>query len=574
MLKGLAGRARATPGASVLAMVFAMAVAAVGAAAASAMALPVTPSPGERSLEPRQMQSDVHFLTATLLQAHPALADERARNAFIARAGALEAKLSEPLPAWQFFSKANALAASLGDAHTTFWLPDEAGTLPIEFTWASDGVVLTRVLDPDLAVRPGDEIMSLGGRTPEQLLADLQGWIPHNNPYWLRAQAGRYLANGYVLRGLGLQSADSVAVVVRRPGARLIEAAVPVWSGLTVFSLASLQDDASGRTASPAQEAGLRPGDRIVAVGDQPVDSSDGFAAALQAQAQRAHEGGESAVTLRIVRRGEPLTLKLRPMAVQEAGSPGGQPGIVYKAGVVFGASSPGERSWFGWTVNRAAGYGLFWLDRCSDTTEYRQAVDAFFAAVRNAGVRRVAIDLRRNGGGNSMVVAAFLKYIPHGTLRAGSGWTRPSPQLKQQRSVWERLFMQVGHAVFGGRWFPWPIQPRAPRSELFSGQVLVLTGWGTFSSAADFAAMLSDNRLATVVGAPTGANPTEYGDTLSFNLPGAGWAFSVSSTRFVRPDPARNSQDAVYPDLPVPTMVRDLQAGRDPVVAWLEAGQ
>jgi len=51
------------------------------------------------------------------------------------------------------------------------------------------------------------------------------------------------------------------------------------------------------------------------------------------------------------------------------------------------------------------------------------------------------------------------------------------------------------------------------------------------------------------------------------------GWNFSVSTTRFVRPDPARDPADALYPDVFIPTTMRDIREGRDPVLEWLRHG-
>ncbi|MBE3574210.1 MAG: PDZ domain-containing protein [Firmicutes bacterium] len=540
------------------------------------------PLPGEQLLQPQQMLADLRHISATIQEVHPALADRAARAGFAARAQALEAQLQRPQPAWRFFALANGLVNSLEDAHTHLWVPDAGGMLPIRLTWAEDGAVVTGVLDPTLPVRAGDQLVSLGGRSPEQLLAALDGWIPHGNPYWVKALAGQYLTNTLVLQGLGLVSApdplqpetvqpETVQIVVRRrppaaeagAAAALITAEVPVWSGLTVVQTLPITDLA-GRSVSPAAEAGLRPGDHILKMGGEPVASLADFSRLLQQYGRE-----DRPIPLEILRHGRRMTVNLRPAATRAPGTPPeSQP--VYKAGVAFGSNPAPERPWFGWTVNREAGYGLFWLDQCNDTREYRRAVDQFFAAVRKEGIPRIAIDLRRNGGGNSMVVRAFLKYLPYKSLRAGSGWTRPSAQLTQQRSFWLRALAFLSQTFFNGRWFPYPIQPRAPADQLFRGQVVVLTSWKTFSAAVDFAAMLSDNHLATLAGAPTGGTPSEYGDILNFTTPNTGWSFSVSTTRFVRPDPARDPADALYPDVPIATTVRDLQEGRDAVVEWL----
>ena len=592
------------------------------------------PSHAGALLQPQQMLEDLQYISSVIQQVHPAMSSRSALDEFAARADATKAALHQPLPAWRFFALANALVASLQDAHTSLW-PPGAGTLPVGLSWAEDGIVVSRVLDPTLPIQSGDELVSLGGRTPEQLLAHLSAWIPHGNAYWVKAVGSQYLGNALVLQGLGLvcgqdTGEETVRMVVRRPTASrpdsvqpresgasqdsdisqvpqgfgtpaeppqtsqesqappsqepqvpqesriasqasmgtIVAAEVPIWSGLTITRTVANTDATTGRTFSPAAEAGLRPGDRILKADGAPVLSTDDLGRAIQECGQDGRD-----LTLEVLRRGQRLEFTVRPIPRRDPGSSE----TSYVIGVMLGGvptSEAEKRPWFGWTIDRSAGYGLFWLDECNNTKDYRRAVDEFFAAVRNDGIQRIAIDLRRNGGGDSMVVSAFLKYLPYRDLRAPSRSTRSSPQLSQQRSFWLRSLTWIGETFFNGRWFPYPIQPRAGANQLFRGQVYVLTSWHSFSSAVDFAAILSDNRLAQVVGAPTGGTPTEYGDTLNFTTPDTGWDFTVSTTRFVRPDPARDPADALYPDVPVPTTMRDIREGRDPVSEWLRQGE
>lgn len=228
------------------------------------------------------------------------------------------------------------------------------------------------------------------------------------------------------------------------------------------------------------------------------------------------------------------------------------------------------ERPWFGWRIEPEHSLGLFWLDLCEDTPEYRDAVDAFFADVENAGVKKVAIDVRRNTGGNSAVIDAFLKYLPAETVRSYSGEVRFSPQANAQRGY--TLLTRLSHMLSGAR----PQTMRTPRPSepelIFNGDLYVLTSGQTFSSGLWIAVVLSDNGLATVVGEPTGGAPTGYGDILSFRLPETGLSFSVSHKRWIRPDPARDPAGTLMPDRLVPTTVEDIRLQRDPQLEWVRS--
>jgi hypothetical protein len=230
------------------------------------------------------------------------------------------------------------------------------------------------------------------------------------------------------------------------------------------------------------------------------------------------------------------------------------------------GAAVPAAREWFGWRLDRDAGLGVFWLDSCQDTPKYRRAVDDFFAAVYAAQLPRVAIDVRENTGGNSSAIDALLKYLPADALRAFSGQVRTSrPAREQGRGQWWDPIVHTAARYF-------PLQPARPedRSLTFHGQVYVLTSWLTFSSGNWVAALLQDNRLATVVGEPTGNAPSSFGDALRFTTPYLGLRFSVSYKRWQRPAAERDPADTLAPDVHVPTTAADVRDGRDPQIEWL----
>ncbi len=92
------------------------------------------------------------------------------------------------------------------------------------------------------------------------------------------------------------------------------------------------------------------------------------------------------------------------------------------------------------------------------------------------------------------------------------------------------------------------------------------MVGPNTFSSASDFATVISDNKLATLVGEPIGQKPTSFGDILVFNLPETNLKISVSHKSFGRPDPAKDDDPTLYPDIEIYPTIEDLLDGKDPV--------
>jgi hypothetical protein len=194
----------------------------------------------------------------------------------------------------------------------------------------------------------------------------------------------------------------------------------------------------------------------------------------------------------------------------------------------------------FGWKIE--SNYGLFWLDTCDNTPEYQQALEGFFTAAKQANLRRIAIDVQRNSGGDSQVLNALLGYLP-----ADSVQVFHKPENSAQQAI-----------------------PH-PKSDLvFKGEVYVLIGPFTFSSANWIAGTIQDNHLGKLVGESTGNAPTSYGNTARFTTPYLGLSFTVSKNQWVRPDPRHDPANALEPDTVIPTTLTDLRAGRDPVLAWL----
>lgn len=145
-------------------------------------------------------------------------------------------------------------------------------------------------------------------------------------------------------------------------------------------------------------------------------------------------------------------------------------------------------------------------------------AIGAALAA--RPGLRRVAIDMRLNGGGN------FDK-----------GLTVLLPVLQAARR-------------------------REPRLRFY-----VLTGRGTFSAGMANAVHFRDSLQATVVGEPTGAVPNGYQENGWAALPRSRVVVSVA-TRYYRFQ-ARDA-DGVQPDVWIGPSYAALRAGRDPTLAWV----
>ncbi len=72
----------------------------------------------------------------------------------------------------------------------------------------------------------------------------------------------------------------------------------------------------------------------------------------------------------------------------------------------------PDDENWVDYAIDRENDLGIFTLRGCNYNEEYQSTLDAFFAEVFEYEISNVVVDLRGNGGGNSLVANEFLRYI------------------------------------------------------------------------------------------------------------------------------------------------------------------
>lgn len=168
-------------------------------------------------------------------------------------------------------------------------------------------------------------------------------------------------------------------------------------------------------------------------------------------------------------------------------------------------------------------------LTECHYNDTYKNALRDMFTEVAENGIENVAVDIRNNGGGNSLVIDEFLHYLDIDTYKTDTcNWRLGMFNLPMGKGIMENK----------------------KYTELtFNGNVYVLTSSGTFSSAMMFAEYIKDNHLGTIIGEAPGNIPSGYGDITIFRLPESGLYMQVSTKKFFRAD--KESDDfLVSPDI------------------------
>lgn len=191
---------------------------------------------------------------------------------------------------------------------------------------------------------------------------------------------------------------------------------------------------------------------------------------------------------------------------------------------------SDDEQPWVYYEIDKENSVGIFTLTTCVDNAEYRSVLDEFFNEVFAENIQNVVVDLRWNGGGNSWVANEFIKYLDVDTYKSWDSEIRYGWHLLKNKDI---------------------VYENQKKKQVFDGTVYVLTNMKTYSAAMDFAMLVADNDLGTIVGQPSGNLPDSYGDILSFQIPNSKLMLCVSHKRWYRIDQTKSGQP-IMPDYEV----------------------
>ena len=205
---------------------------------------------------------------------------------------------------------------------------------------------------------------------------------------------------------------------------------------------------------------------------------------------------------------------------------------LAYEEGVTGDDLRGGEdRGFVYYDVDEELSLAVLTLTDCNYNKTYRETVRKFFDEVAERNLKTVAVDLRNNSGGSSMVANEFISYLAVDSYKSWGDEVRLNPLLiKRAGTVSKNWRKGAG----------------------FSGKVYVLTGVRSYSSAMDFAMLIQDNGIGKLIGEPCGNLPASYGDVKRFQLPNSGLVMQVSMKRWHRVDETKEELPLI-PDVECP---------------------
>jgi hypothetical protein len=196
------------------------------------------------------------------------------------------------------------------------------------------------------------------------------------------------------------------------------------------------------------------------------------------------------------------------------------------------------------------------------------------FTKIKDANAKGLIIDLRENGGGNSVWGELLVSYFTKKSFRFAGG-------MKWKISEHYKAYLNEGQKIFNvseanwykgmknGELYTSITTPRTPakKEPFFEGKVCVLIGPNTFSSANMMADGIKSYQLATLFGEPTGESGNDFGEMFNFMLPNSHIIARASTKMFTRADGDEKNFDPVIPNITVIPTAADIKNKKDVVL-------
>lgn len=214
-------------------------------------------------------------------------------------------------------------------------------------------------------------------------------------------------------------------------------------------------------------------------------------------------------------------------------------------------------------TINTFAG---------SKKGEFEKFLEESFREIEANMTNNLIVDLRNNGGGSTNVsdlLYSYASWKPYRNFaRVEVKYSDPvlfgGGALNPFSRAWEFLrtrFTGEEVAVYENDY------RRPPKREYrFDGDLFLLVGRNTFSTAVGFAAVIKDLELGTIIGEETGGLPTCFGDSYRTELPNSRLSLRISYKRFVRTG-GFDDRRGVLPDVAVDEDPISILDGKDRVL-------
>lgn len=188
------------------------------------------------------------------------------------------------------------------------------------------------------------------------------------------------------------------------------------------------------------------------------------------------------------------------------------------------------------------------------------------FTEIKDQNIENLIIDIRNNGGGNSLMGNELMQYIS-----AAPFTMLDSVEIKLSEEIISKNYVDW---IDASQRIPGTVYKYVQRSDTelrdnplrFHGNSYLLINEKVYSSAVIFASAFQCHKVGKIIGAETGGVTVAYGDVYEFNLPKTNYQINVSWKKFYHACGVDN-RTGVIPDYFVSNSMEDKIAGIDRVI-------
>ena len=220
------------------------------------------------------------------------------------------------------------------------------------------------------------------------------------------------------------------------------------------------------------------------------------------------------------------------------------------------------------------------------DARNFGLTLQSLFKEINEKKIDNLIIDLRNNTGGDERTGKQLLWYLDETEdIKGFTTYVNVSDYFRQtvkqdykkyNREYKEKHGSQIpsgevnlNDEILGHNYFDDIMQKSSPylldvSIPKFKGKVYVLIGNITFSAAQMLATTIADNKLATMVGHPTGNKPTGQTGSSLLKLPHTKKVVTLSYMLMERPDHSKNKERSLFPDIEINSDFREFINGTD----------
>lgn len=220
-------------------------------------------------------------------------------------------------------------------------------------------------------------------------------------------------------------------------------------------------------------------------------------------------------------------------------------------------------------------------LDKKTEKQVERK-VDTIFCKLKKEGIKNLIIDIRGNDGGEDYCTELLMSYLTDKKWNWGEA--AEMKYSEQQKKIYSQFFIKKGFHPFFKlshtyKEFFKPANGSIKRvsdekmkyhvrKSKFDGNIYVLIGVNTFSSAVTFAAICKCYGIATLIGKETGGVVQGFTSTMPVILSQTKMRISVSS-RKVKNACGDNYKLGLTPDITVVPEIKDILDGKDSILKY-----